>query len=74
MKKGELDYAHRKAMEVFDAWNDVVGFVEPNTSYYYEIESVIEEIGMIFGRMFQGILMLDLYVIQICMIILLVKI
>lgn len=27
----------------FDKWNDVVGFFAPNTSYYYEIKSVIED-------------------------------
>ena len=37
------EYANRKAMEAFDAWNDVTGFVEPNTSYYYEIQAVIED-------------------------------
>ena len=27
----------------FDEWNDVVGFFKPNTSYYHEIKSVIED-------------------------------
>jgi hypothetical protein len=43
MKKGELDNAIRRALNIFDIWNDVTGFVEKNTGYYYEIQSVIED-------------------------------
>jgi hypothetical protein len=43
MKKGELDNAIRRALNIFDTWNDVTGFVEKNTGYYYEIQSVIED-------------------------------
>lgn len=58
MTKGEVDTAERKALNVFDKWNDVTGFAQPNTSYYYEIQSVIEDavhIGIqmaLFGNIF----------------------
>jgi hypothetical protein len=41
MKKGELDNAKRRALNIFDAWNNVTGFVNEHTSYYYELQGVI---------------------------------
>lgn len=43
MRKSEVDYAERKAIEEFDKWNDVTGFVQPCTSYYDEFRSVLED-------------------------------
>ena len=43
MNKGEVDYAVRKAMEVFDSWNDTVGIFTPGTGYYAEIQGIIED-------------------------------
>ncbi len=40
---GEVDYAIRRALNIFDKWNDVTGFVPKFTSYYYELQSVIED-------------------------------
>jgi len=42
IQKGQLDYAKRRALELFDAWNDVTGFIPKFTSYYYELCAVIE--------------------------------
>ena len=43
MKRGEMDYAKRMALNSFDKWNDSTGFFEKGTSYYYEVQSVIED-------------------------------
>ena len=43
MQKGQSDYAKRKALEIFDAWNDVAGCFTKFTGYYYEICSIIED-------------------------------
>jgi hypothetical protein len=43
MKQGELDNAIRRALNLFDAWNDVTGAVHKHTSIYYEIQSLIED-------------------------------
>ena len=43
MTKSELDYAIRRAHNLFDKWNDVTGFVEPCTGYYDEIQGIIED-------------------------------
>lgn len=43
MKKQQVDYAVRKALENFDRWNDVSGVVEVNSGYYSEISGVIED-------------------------------
>lgn len=40
---GELESAKRRALNIFDAWNDITGFVPKHTSYYYELQSVIED-------------------------------
>lgn len=43
MKTGELDAAIRRAMNLFDLWNQSTGFVKPHTSYYYELAACIED-------------------------------
>lgn len=43
MTTGELESAIRRALNLFDAWNDVTGFVPKHTSYYYEMQGVIED-------------------------------
>jgi len=43
MTKGELDNAKRRALNLFDAWNEVTGFVDEHSSYYYEMQSVVED-------------------------------
>jgi hypothetical protein len=37
MKQSELDGAIRRALNLFDKWNDVTGFVEKYSGYYDEI-------------------------------------
>lgn len=41
--KGELEFATRRALNIFDRWNDVTGFVPKFTGYYYELQGVIED-------------------------------
>ena len=41
MNSGQVNFAERKAMELFDQWNDATGKFEPGTSYYAEIEACI---------------------------------
>lgn len=41
MNKGQVDYAERKAMELFDMWNDITGIFTPGTGYYGEIKACI---------------------------------
>lgn len=43
MNKGELDYAKRKALEVFDKWNDISGAISKRGGWYYEVLSCIED-------------------------------
>ena len=43
MTHGELDNAIRRALNLFDAWNDVTGFVVKHTGYYYEMQSIVED-------------------------------
>jgi len=43
MKKGEIDNAIRRALNLFDNWNNITGFVAKHTGYYYEIQSIIED-------------------------------
>ena len=37
-------YVMDTAKNIFDAWNDVTGALVKGTSWYYELESVIEDI------------------------------
>lgn len=41
--KGELEFAKRRALTLFDKWNDCTGFVTKFTSYYYELQSCLED-------------------------------
>lgn len=43
MTKGELSDAIRRALNIFDQWNDCTGVVTKHTSYYYELQGVIED-------------------------------
>jgi hypothetical protein len=43
MKIGKVKKAERLALNEFDKWNDVTGFVQEHTGYYYELQSVIED-------------------------------
>jgi hypothetical protein len=43
MTKGELERAIRRAMNNFDVWNDCTGVISTHSSYYYEIQAVIED-------------------------------
>jgi len=43
MQKGEVDAAERRALNLFDKWNDVTGFVPKFTGYYYEIQGCITD-------------------------------
>jgi hypothetical protein len=43
MKIGEVKDAERKALNELDKWNSVTGFIQPGSSYYYEIQAVIED-------------------------------
>lgn len=41
MQKGEVESVERRALNLFDKWNDITGFVSKNSSYYYELQGVI---------------------------------
>ena len=41
--QGEIEFAIRRALNIFDDWNDDTGFVPKFTCYYYEIQSCIED-------------------------------
>jgi hypothetical protein len=43
MEKGKCDAAERRALNLFDKWNDVTGFVPKFTSYYYELQACITD-------------------------------
>ena len=43
MKKGQVKSAIRRALNLFDKWNDVTGYVTKHTGYYYEMQAVIED-------------------------------
>lgn len=43
MKRGELANAKRRALNIFDSWNNITGYVTEHTSYYYELQSIIED-------------------------------
>lgn len=43
IQKGELENAVRRALNLFDKWNDATGIFAPHTGYYYEIQSVITD-------------------------------
>ena len=43
MTQGQIDSAERRALNLFDEWNDVTGFVVKHTGYYYEIQGVVKD-------------------------------
>lgn len=43
MNRGELESAQRRARNLFDAWNQVTGFVPSGSSYYEEICACIDQ-------------------------------
>jgi len=43
MTVGKLERAKRRAINIFEEWNEVTGIFEPETGYYYEAISVIED-------------------------------
>jgi len=43
MKKGEVKKAERIALNIFDKWNNVTGFLQEDSGYYYELQSIIED-------------------------------
>ena len=43
MKTGEVEKAERLALNEFDKWNDVTGFVQEHAGYYYELQAVIKD-------------------------------
>ncbi len=43
MKKGQVDRAERYALNAFDNWNNVTGFIQVDTGYYYELQSIIKD-------------------------------
>lgn len=43
MKQGELDFAIRRALNIFDRWVKCTGAVQEHTSTYYEIQGCIED-------------------------------
>lgn len=40
---GELETAQRRALNILDAWLAITGAVEPGTSWYYELQRVVED-------------------------------
>lgn len=43
MKKLQVDRAVRRALYLFEQWNDTTGFVEPSSGYCGELEGIIED-------------------------------
>jgi hypothetical protein len=43
MNIGQLESAIRRALNLFDSWNQATGFVAPGSSYYSEIQACIED-------------------------------
>ncbi len=40
---GELADAKRRALNLFDRWNDTTGHFTKGSGYYYEMQGVIED-------------------------------
>lgn len=55
MKRGEMEYAIRKAHNSFDAWNDTTGIFAKHTGYYYEALAQIETSVRIGARVASGL-------------------
>lgn len=43
MTKGEVEYAIRKALNNFDAWNDSTGALSKGSGWYSEAQGCIED-------------------------------
>jgi hypothetical protein len=43
MKTGQVEKAERIALNQFDKWNDVTGFIQDDSGYYYELQALIKE-------------------------------
>ena len=43
MNVGRVESAERRALNLFDKWNDVTGFATKHTSYYYELQGVVKD-------------------------------
>jgi len=41
MTKGEIEFAERQALNLFDDWNDSTGIIQKFTSYYHEAQACI---------------------------------
>lgn len=42
-RKGDLEDAKRRALNLLDSWLNVTGIVGPRSGYYYELQGVIED-------------------------------
>jgi len=43
VNRGQIEYAERQAMQLYDEWNDFTGFVSTGNGYYNEIQGIIED-------------------------------
>ncbi|KKM26540.1 hypothetical protein LCGC14_1583770 [marine sediment metagenome] len=43
MQKGEVESAERRALNLFDKWNNVTDCVPEHCGYYYEFQGVIKD-------------------------------
>jgi len=43
MNKGQVESAERRALNLFDKWNDITGYIPKHCGYYYEIQAVITD-------------------------------
>ncbi len=43
MNKGQLANAKRRALNILDDWNDVTGAVPKESSWYWELQGVVED-------------------------------
>lgn len=42
-RKGDLDNAKRRALNLLNQWLSVTGIVEPRSGYYFELQGVIKD-------------------------------
>ena len=43
MTIGEVESAERRALNLFDKWVGITGFVVKHTCYYYELQGLIKD-------------------------------
>lgn len=43
MNKGQMNNAKRRALNILDDWNDVTGAVPKESSWYWELQGVVED-------------------------------